>query len=265
MSDKRHGIEDLTGFAMDIIHHAGEKALNYYGKGQHQIKFDEGLVTEAELQLTNLFQDQLHAHFPQHHLFKDTFENQKYSHEGQRYLWIFDPLDGVANFQAGIPIWGISVALIENFWPVFGAFYMPATGDLFYAQAGRKAFWGNQEIHISPLEVITDESLLLTYSRFHLHYNCLFPGKVRALGCTAAHICYVAMGRADAAVIANESFQDLAAARVIIESAGGRICKFDGSDFHLNDYLDGQRIDGHLIVSSPDILSQIKDCIQRTF
>jgi myo-inositol-1(or 4)-monophosphatase len=263
VSEKRHGIEDLTGFAMDVIHHAGERALNYYGKGQRQIKFDEGLVTAAELQLTDLFQEQLQTHFPQHHLFKDTFESQDYSHEGQRYLWIFDPLDGVANFQAGIPIWGISLALIENFWPVFGVFFMPATGDLFHARAGDKAFWGNQEIHISPLDALNDESLLLTYSRFHLDYSCLFPGKVRALGCTAAHVCYVAMGRADAAVIANESFQDLAAARVIIESAGGRICKFDGGDFHLNDYLDGQRIDGHLIVSPPDIFSQIRNSVKR--
>ncbi len=264
MTENRQGIEDLTGFAMDVIHHAGERALNFYGKGQRQIKFDEGLVTAAELQLTELFQDELHTRFPEHHLFKDTFESQDYSHEGRRYLWIFDPLDGVANFQAGIPIWGISLALIENFWPIFGVFYMPATGDLFHAQAGQKAFWGNQDIHISPLDTINDESLLLTYSRFHLHYNCLFPGKVRALGCTAAHICYVAMGRADAAIIANESFQDLAAARVIIESAGGKFCKFDGSDFHLNDHLDGQRIDGHLIVSSPDIFSQIQECIQKT-
>lgn len=262
MSEKRHGIENLTGFAMDVIHLAGENALNYYGKGRHQIKFDERLVTEAELHLTDLFQNQLHTRFPDHQTFKDNYESQDYSHKGQRYLWIFDPLDGVANFQAGIPIWGISLALIENFWPIFGVFYMPVTGDLFYAQAGQKAYWGNEEIHISPIDSLNDESLLLTYSRFHLHYNALFPGKIRALGCTAAHICYVAMGRADAVIIANESFQDLAAARVIIESAGGRICKFDGSDFYLNDYLDGQKIESHLIVSAPDIIPQIQDCIQ---
>ena len=261
MTEKRHGIEDLTGFAMDAIHLVGEKAINYYGKGQHQIKFDERLVTEAELHLTDLFQNQLQNRFPDHQMFKDNYESQNYSHKGQRYLWIFDPLDGVANFQAGIPIWGISMALIENFWPVFGVFYMPVTGDLFYAQAGQKAYWGNEEIRVSPIDTLNDESLLLTYSRFHLHYNSLFPGKIRALGCTAAHICYVAMGRADAAVIANESFQDLAAARVIIESAGGRICKFDGSDFHLNDHLDGQKIESHLIVSAPEIISQIQNCI----
>ena len=80
MTENRHGVEDLTGFAMDVIHNAGERALNFYGKGQRQIKFDEGLVTEAELQLTELFEEKLHSRFPDHHLFKDTFESQDYSH-----------------------------------------------------------------------------------------------------------------------------------------------------------------------------------------
>jgi myo-inositol-1(or 4)-monophosphatase len=44
-------------------------------------------------------------------------------------------------------------------------------------------------------------------------------------------MCYVAAGRAEAAIIARETFQDLAAARVIIEAAGLKICKMDGSGF----------------------------------
>ncbi len=263
MTDKTHRIEDLTTFAMDVIHNAGEKALSYYGKGQPHIKFDEGLVTEAELNLTEFFQDQLHANFPEHTMFKDNIEHTDYSHEGKRYLWIFDPIDGVANFQAGIPIWGISLALIENFWPVFGAFYMPATGDLFHAQAGKEAFRGKKKIRISDTETFDDESLLLTYSRFHNHYNSSFPGKLRALGCTSAHICYIAMGRADAAVMANESFQDLAAARVILEAAGGKIFKIDGSEFFLNEHLNGERIEGHLLVGNPDNFTQLKDYLQK--
>ena len=52
-------------------------------------------------------------------------------------------------------------------------------------------------------------------------------------------------------VIANESFQGLAAARVVIEAAGGKLCNFDGCDFHLNEYLEGQRIDDHLLAAAP--------------
>jgi myo-inositol-1(or 4)-monophosphatase len=172
-------------------------------------------------------------------------------------------LDGVANFQAGIPIWGISLALLDNFWPILGAFYMPATGDFFYGQAGHKTFWKDEEIQISDQKTIDDESLLFTYARFHLHYLSTFPGKIRDFGCTTAHICYVAMGRAEGALIANESYQGLAAARVIIESAGGKIRKMDGSDFFLNDYLDGQKIDDHLLVAGPETHLQIRDFLRN--
>ena len=64
MNKKTRGIEDLIQFAMDVIHNSGEKALSYYGRGKPQIKFDENLVTEAELNLTEFFWDQLHSHFP---------------------------------------------------------------------------------------------------------------------------------------------------------------------------------------------------------
>jgi myo-inositol-1(or 4)-monophosphatase len=70
------------------------------------------------------------------------------------------------------------------------------------------------------------------------------------------------MGRADAAVIANESFQGMAAARVIIEAAGGKVCTFDGCDFQLNEYLDGQRIDDHLLVAAPGNFMQIRNSLK---
>ena len=110
-----------------------------------------------------------------------------------------------------------------------------------------------------------DESLLLIYSRFHQHYISKFPGKIRDLGCTTAHICYVAMGRADAAIIANESYKGLAAARVIIEAAGGKIYKMDGKGFFLNEYLDGQKIEDHLLVAAPGIFKSVSASLKQIF
>ncbi len=264
MASKNQSIEELTTFATEVIRQSGQEALRYYGKGRPEMKFDDDLVTEAELFLTNLFQEHLKARFPEHLVFKYDQQNKGYSHEGERYLWIFDPVDGVANFQAGIPIWGTSLALLENFWPILGLFYMAVTGDLFHARAGHKAFRGEEELHTSFQDSINDESLLLTHSRFHQYYHSTFPGKIRDLGCTSAHLCYVAMGRAEAAIIAHESYQDLAAARIITETAGAKIFRMDGSDFSLDDYLDGDRIDDHLLVVGPDMRSQVLSYLQET-
>lgn len=262
-ASKSDRIQDLDGFAVEVIRRSGEQALSYYGKGSSKTKFDEELITEAELYLVNFFQDELHTHFPEHQMFENRQGNKDYSHEEKRYLWIYDALDGVANFQAGIPIWGSSLALLENFWPILGVFYMPATGDLFHAQVDHKAFWGKKEIRVSVQEEINDESLLLTYSRFHHHFDSTFPGKIRDFGSTTAHICYVAAGRAEAAIIANETYRDLAAARVILEAAGGKMYRLNGNEFSLEDYLDGERIDTHLVVASPDTYEDVREYFEH--
>ncbi len=258
-----HNIDDLSQFALDVIHRCGQEAMNYYGKGNPNLKFDEELVTQAEIHLSEFFKKELESKYPEHLIFSNTPQKRDYRHDQKRYLWIFDPLDGLSNFQAGIPLWGISLALIENFWPVFGAVYMPATGDLFHARAGAKAFRNNKPIQISTKENVNDESILFIYSRFHHDFHSSFPGKIFNMGSTAAHICYIAMGRAEVAITSHESYRGLAASQIIIEAAGGKIFKMDGSNFHLGDYLDGQKIDERLMILAPGIFSQVRNCIQQ--
>jgi myo-inositol-1(or 4)-monophosphatase len=242
---EEYKIEDLQQFAMEIIRKTGDVALRYYGKGDPRLKFDEALVTEAELNLADVFRTGLAAKFPGHRVFGDASMDRDYDLDKGGCLWIFDAPSGVANFQAGIPLWGISVALVENLWPVFGAFYMPVSGDLFYSIAGRKAYWGNEPIQQLNPDEISNESLLLTYSRFQGRYRTTFPGKIRNMGCNAAHICYVARGRAEAALLANVSYADIAAAYIILQAAGGEIRTLEGKTLQLNEYLGGQKIEEH--------------------
>jgi myo-inositol-1(or 4)-monophosphatase len=265
VAGRHEEIENLTKFALEVIRRCGENALSYYGKGRRDAKFDETLVTEAELHLAEFFRDELYARFPDHLVYRNEERETGYTHDAKRYLWVYDAIDGVANFQAGIPIWGTSVALLENFWPLFAVFHMPVTGDFFHARAGHKAYRGEEAIRISSQKEINDESLLLTYSRFHERYRSSFPGKIRALGCTAAHVCYVAMGRAEAALLAHESYKDLAAAAVIMDAAGGKIYKMSGSEFFLGDYVDGRRIEDHLLAVAPDKHREVRGFLHETY
>jgi myo-inositol-1(or 4)-monophosphatase len=256
-------IEDLKSFALDFITKAGEEALEFYGRGAPQVKFDETLITKVELQLNRFFQQALQTRVPEHHVFDGQSPDDAYTHDAKRYVWVFDPLDGMSNFMAGIPVWGMSIALLDNKWPVLGAFHMPATGDLFHAVAGQEAFRGKQVIRVSSQEGINDESVLLTFSRFHQHFQNGFPGKQLNLGCTSAHICYVAMGCAEAALIANESYQDLAAVRVIMEAAGGHFMRLDGSKFPIAEYLENQSADIHLLALPTALFAQVNRCLKK--
>lgn len=263
MTNVEKEMMEMKSYAMNLVKEAGVKALSFYGKGDREMKFDTSLITQVELSVTEFFQSRLSSQFPSHRVFKKSTESVHYTHDQSKHLWIFDPLDGAANIQAGIPIWGVSLALFDNFWPVMGACALPATGDLFHAVAGDCAFRGDLPIHVGGRDALNDESLLLTFSRFHHRYRSQFPGKVLNFGCTAAHLCYVAMGRADAAVIANESIEDLAAGCIILEAAGGKIFKMDGTEISINEYLSGDKIEDHLIVTTRELFSQVRECIER--
>ncbi len=254
-------IAELYAFALDTIQKMGREALKFHGKGRHHPPFDQDLVTQAELHLAGSFQDLISRHFPNHLIYGQQTLGEGYTHGDKRYLWVFDPLDGVDNFQSGIPMWGTSLALYENYWPVLGLFLMPATNDLFRACANEPAYWNDRLIKIDDRGGVSQESLLLTFSRFHQHYRCRYPGKIRCFGSTGAHVCFVAMGRADAAFTANESFKDLAAVRVILESAGGKFFKSDGTEFYLGDHIEGQRIDEHLMAAGPSCAPVFLDCV----
>jgi myo-inositol-1(or 4)-monophosphatase len=255
-------VTELYTFAQETILKLGHEALAFYGKRHQKPLFDQDLVTQTELLLNKTFLDMISSSYPHHQIYGQSSLDEGYTHGGKRYLWIFDPLDGVDNFQSGIPVWGMSLALYENYWPVLGAFYMPATDDLFRACAGKPAYLNDHVIQVDDRGSVTRGSLLLTFSRFHQYYRCPFPGKIRDFGSTGAHACYVAMGRASAAFAANEAFKDLAAVNVIIESAGGKIFKIDGSDFFPGDHIDGQRITDHLMIAGTSNAAPVLGSLQ---
>lgn len=250
MGGKKAGeVYDFLEFAENLVSQAGKLSLKYYGRGDPQFKFDELLVTEAELAIQEFIRASIAERYPEHHLLGQGEDQIAYNHGERGFQWIADPLDGTANFQAGIPVWGVSLALFKNFWPILGVFYMPATGDSFRALAGRELMVNDNTITLEPEAVATNESILLTYSRFHNEFRSTFPGKIRNLGCTAAHLAYVASSRAEAALLKYVHIWDLAAGLTLLEAAGGEIRYLDGRDFHLNDYLDSQKVDEPLLAA----------------
>lgn len=253
---------ELMQFATETLTRMGQAALQFYGQRRGEAHFDHELVAQAESHLNQAFLELLDARFPEHQVFGQTVIEEGYTHAEKRYLWIFDPLDGVDNFQAGIPIWGMSLALYENHWPILGLFLMPATNDLFSATAGGQACRNNLPIQIADRGELSEESLLLTYARFHQHYRCSFPGKVRSFGSTGAHGCYVAIGRVAAALSARETLKDLAAVGIIVEAAGGKLYKSDGMELFLGDYLDGRRIESHVLIAGPAGVGPLTACLQ---
>ncbi len=239
----------LKEFVENTLRKSGALMMEMYGKGNADLKFDEDLVTEADNTAWDLISAKIKGSFEGHGFLRDLTQEEMNDEDCPRFLWIVDTLDGAASFQAGMPVWGVSAALFEKFWPVLGFLYLPVTGELYSAYAGREALLNDQPIQVRRDSIVDNECLALVYSRFHNDFRSTFPGKIRNFGSAAGHMAYVARGAADACLLKNVNVQDMAAGSIILEAAGGEISYLDGRSFHVGEYFDGKAINEPLIAA----------------
>ncbi len=239
----------MKEFVENTLRKSGSQLLEKYGKGDRQLKFDDELVTEAENAAWEVISQKIKGSFDGHGFLREISTEQLGEPDCPRFLWIVDTLDGSASFQAGMPVWGVSAALFEKFWPVMGFLYLPVTGELYSAYAAREALLNDRPISVRPDPTVDNESLVLVYSRFHNDFTSNFPGKIRNFGSSAGHLAFVARGAADACIMKNVGIQDLAAGSIILEAAGGEIRYLDGGPFYVGDLMEGKRVEAPLIAA----------------
>ena len=146
--------------------------------------------------------------------------------------WIVDPLDGTVNYFYGIPIFAVSIALQVVGELVLGCVYDPMQDEMFAAVAGGAATCNGRPIHVSNRAQMAQaavfcghgahdgsgEAGIRRFARISSQVR-----KMRILGSAAVTLCYVAAGRMDAYIESRISLWDFAAARVILEAAGGKL------------------------------------------
>jgi myo-inositol-1(or 4)-monophosphatase len=181
--------------------------------------------------------------------------------------WIIDPLDGTTNFIHGVPVFSVSIALIQNGEIVIGVVYEINLDECFYAWKGSKAFLNGKPISVSNNPALKD-SLLATgfpyydYSRLepylgffrHVIKNTL---GVRRLGSAAVDLAYTACGRFEGFYEYGLNSWDVAAGAFIVKQAGGRITDFSGG----KNYIFGRE----LIASNTLIHLEMLTTIQQFF
>lgn len=187
-------LRTLKEFFENTLRKSGSLLMDLYGKGNQQVKFDEELVTSAENSVWELITSKVRDSFEGHGFLRELSEDDINGEHCPRFIWIVDTLDGAASFQAGLPVWGISAALFEKFWPVLGFLYLPANAELYSAYAAREALLNDRPIRVRQDSTIDNESVVLVYSRFHRDFSSNFPGKIRNFGSSAGHMAYVARG-----------------------------------------------------------------------
>jgi len=157
------------------------------------------------------------------------------------HCWVFDPLDGTTNYAHGLPVFCASLALEIDGRVEVSAIHDPCRRELFLAERGGGAFLNGQPLRVSATAGLAD-SLLVTGFPYDVHQRVeevvgLFGAfiararAVRRLGSAALDLCYVAAGRMDGFWEQGLKPWDMAAGALIVEEAGGRVTRFDGSPF----------------------------------
>ncbi len=174
-------------------------------------------------------------------------------------LWIVDPVDGTANYVAGIPWCCYSLALVDAYGPLVGVIADPYQGQIYAAARGRGLRANGRRVPPSTLTSVTGSLVFAEPSR---------PGErpqlaplidraraahagLRMVGSSALAVTQVALGRAAAAVLPSAGYHvwDVAAAVCLASEAGMAVTDLDGKAGVLP--LDG------LIVAPPDVVDEV--------
>jgi len=167
---------------------------------------------------------------------------------GDRFNWVIDPLDGTTNFIQGVPVYAVSIGLLDYDELVLGVVYEVGRDECFYAWKDGGAYLNGKPIHVSERNSIQD-ALLATgfpYNDFSkldeylgfLKWTMTNARGVRRLGSAATDLAYVACGRFDAFWEYDLKPWDVAAGALIVKEAGGVVTDYKGG----NNYLFGREI-----------------------
>ena len=182
------------------------------------------------------------------------------------FTFVLDPIDGTFNAVNNIPFFCVPVAIGDSDLSDirYGFVKNLINGDIYTAEKGKGAFLNNRRIHVSGLSELSKLSVLSYSHRPHaVPINNHNVRRVRVFGCSALELCYIASGVFDAFIDMRGMLRvtDIAASKLIVEEAGGRVT--DGNGEPLVTPLDvKKRV--NLIASNGAAHDKLLELVQRS-
>ena len=169
-----------------------------------------------------------------------------------RRLWIIDPLDGTTNYAHGFPAAAVSIGFSEKGVIKAGGVYDPFRKELFLAERGRGSFVNGRRLAVSKTPSVS-KALLVTgfpYDRAErAEFYCRFLAEfmklshdVRRMGSASLDLCWLAAGRTDGYWEYGLKPWDVAAGKLILEEAGGKVTDFSGARWKVEEKMGSQTL-----------------------
>ncbi len=227
-------MREETKIAIQAARAAGMVARKYFSKGVAvEKKSDNSPVTIADRECEKKINGILEKRFPDYSLLG---EESGFADKNSECKWIVDPIDGTREFISGLPFFGTLIALEEKGKVVLGVAYMPLLEKLAFAEAGKGAFVDGKKARVSKTTDI-EESLVM-YGSLKNFFRKGFGEKIldilkvsRSKNISSVYSSFLlAEGIADASIESIGYPWDIAAAKIIVEEAGGKVTDFCGND-----------------------------------
>jgi myo-inositol-1(or 4)-monophosphatase len=218
--------EAELAFVSSLVREAAAKALERARHVRPREKANLSFVTDLDHDLERFIRDRLASRFPDDAL---TGEELAASGGGGPRRWSIDPIDGTGNLVHGLPLWAVSVGLIDRGEPVLGVIAVPPLGELFWGVSGRGAYRDGERIRAEDADAFhSQDNLCVGTNALRALDPRSLPGRIRDLGSACCEITFTACGRLRACTFLGEQTHDVAAGAVIAAEAGCAFGTVDG-------------------------------------
>jgi myo-inositol-1(or 4)-monophosphatase len=221
------GLTNELAVASDAAVRAGAVLTEYFTSGALNTRSKDrrqDVVTDADLASERLLVETLTRHWPDDAVLAEE-SGSRLGSSGRQ--WCIDPLDGTANFAAGVPHWAVALCLLEGDRPVLSVTYDPSRDELFTTTRHLPTRLDGWDVRVSRVEAVEDAlvAMNLPYAdRVDHAVDTVTRGSrgLRETGSMALDLAWVAAGRFQLALHAhNGKLWDYAGGEFLVEQAGG--------------------------------------------
>jgi myo-inositol-1(or 4)-monophosphatase len=221
---------DIDLLKREVINATTEELIPRFRKIGSQCKSDGSLVTEADLAVQERLTRSLKQAYPEISLLGEEMsaeEQQQIIDSASEGFWCLDPLDGTANYVAGMPCFATSLAYIRNGRVEMGIIHDPLRNECFHAVRGQGAWLNDEPLQLNcTLEELKECVAMVDFKRLssnlatHLATHPPYRSQ-RSIGSVALDWCWLAAGRLQLYLHGGSKLWDYAAGTLIYSEAGG--------------------------------------------
>ena len=227
-------MEEYLSFAKEIAQTAGEIMLKYFnGDNGANYKYDQTIVTKADTEINAYLIKKVKEKFPTH-----SVDGEEEQFGNSKYVWVCDPVDGTAMYARHIPVAVFSLALVVDGVPIIGVVYDPFTDNMYSAAKGQGAYRNTKKIEVNNIALEDMKSVsnfdMWPEAEYNIYDSIKELGKKTyfvGIGSVIRACMCVANGDFNLAIFpgTNHKNCDIAAAKVIVEEAGGQVTDLFGN------------------------------------